>query len=82
MKNHQNNIKEVLLFPAMKPDEAATQQQQSTSRGIGVVPQQDVGAAAAPAAAAASHAAVFANGSSLLQGVDLGSPAGMQKLEV
>lgn len=67
----------------MKPDEAAAQQAHSTSRGVGVVPQQGVapaGAAAPPASG--SHAAVFANGSSLLQGVDLSSAAGMQKLEV
>ncbi|CAM9537942.1 unnamed protein product [Pylaiella littoralis] len=71
----KNNIKEVLLFPAMKPDE--TTPQQSTSRGLGLTPA----AAAAPAAATTSFPPVFASGSSLLKDVDLASATGIQKLE-
>ncbi|CAM9193739.1 unnamed protein product [Ectocarpus sp. 6 AP-2014] len=73
----KNNIKEVLLFPAMKPEETAAQQ--STSRGIGMAP---AAAAAVPAAkAAVSYPPVFASGSSLLKDVDLASTTGIQKLE-
>eukprot|EP00903_Cladosiphon_okamuranus_P010838 g10239.t1 len=72
----KNNIKEVLLFPAMKPEESAAQQ--STSRGLGLTPAAAAAAAAAPAP---SRPAVFAAGSSLLKDVDLASAAGIQELE-
>lgn len=74
----KNNIKEVLLFPAMKPDETAAPQ--STSRGLGMPPAPPT--AAASAAAVASYPPVFASGSSVLKDVDLASAAGIQKLEV
>lgn len=80
----QNNIKEVLLFPAMKPEETGTQQ--SSTRGIGMA---EGGAASSGAgrpcgapASAAAHPPVYASGSLLLDGVDLASPAGIQKFEV
>lgn len=75
----QNNIKEVLLFPAMKPEENAVQQ--STSRGIGMPPQGGVISTGA-IQPTTSHPAVLVSGSGLLDGVDLASTAGIQKLEV
>lgn len=73
----QNNIKEVLLFPAMKPDD--TTAQQSTTRGLGMAQQTASSPGVAPPAA---YPPMFASGSRLLDGVDLASPTGTQKLEV
>ncbi|CAM9539236.1 unnamed protein product [Ascophyllum nodosum] len=73
----KNNIKEVLLFPAMKPEDNAPPQ--STSRGIGLAPPG--GTPAAGGAPAVAYSPVYASGSSLLGGVDLASAAGLQKLE-
>lgn len=62
----------------MKPDDTAAQQ--PTSRGIGMAPRE--AAASTGVAPSAAHPPVFASGSRLLDGVDLASPAGTQKLQV
>lgn len=74
----QNNIKEVLLFPAMKPEDIQGQSQpQRVARALPAAQ----GATAAGQGCTA-HPPVFAVGSTLLDGVDLASPAGIKKLEV
>lgn len=64
----------------MKPDDSAAQQ--STSRGLGIASQEGGLVSVGAEAAATAYPAAFASGSRLLEGVDLASTAGLQKLEV
>jgi lysyl-tRNA synthetase class 2 len=75
--SNKNNIKEVLLFPAMKPtDEQVSEMIQNTA------PKGKGGKCGADSAAATTPDAKQVMGVGKFADVNLGSPSGMEKLEV
>jgi lysyl-tRNA synthetase, class II len=72
----KNNIKEVLLFPAMKPTD---EQLQLIAKNA---PKKATAAAPAPGAVAASPSVPAAMGTGKYAGVNLGTPEGMGKVEM